>query len=67
METELTSTSVQNILVMLDVLVVNGMIQSLIFSMKEPDYNIIMISTFSGFTVPEGQKEERRMTNGNLV
>ena len=67
METELTSTSVQNILVMLDVLVVNGMIQSLIFSMKEPDYNIIMISTFSGLTVPEGQKEERRMTNGNLV
>ena len=33
------------------------------FIMKEPDYNIMMISTFSGFSVPEGQKEKRRMVN----
>ena len=28
----------------------------IIFVMKEPDYNIMMISTFSGLTVMEGQK-----------
>ena len=27
-----------------------------IFVLKEPDYNIMMMSTFSGLTVPEGQK-----------
>ena len=27
------------------------------FVMKEPDYNIIMMSTFSGLYVPECQKE----------
>ena len=31
-----------------------------VFVLKEPDYNIMMMSTFSGFTIPEGQKEERR-------
>ena len=31
------------------------------------DYNIMMMSTFSGLTVPEGQKEERRMVNGEVV
>ena len=35
--------------------------------MKGPDYNIMMMSTFSGFTVLEGQKEERRMVNGEVV
>ena len=38
-----------------------------IFVMKEPDYNMVMISTFSGFTVPEGQKEERSMVDGEVV
>ena len=37
------------------------------FFMKEPDYNIMMMSNFSGLTVPEGQKEERRMVNGEVV
>ena len=27
----------------------------------------MMISTFSGLTVTEGQKEERRMVNGEIV
>ena len=31
--------------------------------MKEMDYNIMMMSTFLGFSVPEVQKGERRMTN----
>ena len=35
--------------------------------MKEPAYNIMMMSTFSGLTVPEGQKEERIMVNGEIV
>ena len=30
-----------------------------IFALKGPDYNITMMSTFSGLTVPEGQKEEK--------
>ena len=34
-----------------------------IFVLKEPDYNIMMMSTFSGFTVSEGQKEEIRIMN----
>ena len=42
---------------------VNGMIKILIFLMKEPDYNILIISTFSGLAVPEVQKEERSMVN----
>ena len=45
----------------------NGMIQSLFFLMKKPYYNIIIISTFSGLTVPEGYKGEKRMGNGDLV
>ena len=36
------------------------------FFMKEPDYNIMMMSNFSGLTVPEGQKEEIRMVNGGV-
>ena len=35
--------------------------------LKEPDYNITMISTFSGLTVMEGQKEEKRTVNGEVV
>ena len=27
----------------------------------------MMMSTFSGLTVPEGQKEERRIVNGEVV
>ena len=27
-----------------------------IFVLKDPDYNIMMMSNFSGLTVPEGQK-----------
>ena len=38
-----------------------------IFVLKEPDYNIMMMSTFSVLTVSEGQKEERRMVNGEIV
>ena len=37
------------------------------FDWKEPDYNIIMISTFSGLTITEGQKEEIRMMNEEIV
>ena len=32
--------------------------------LKRPDYNIMMMSTFLGLTVPEGQKKDRRMLNG---
>ena len=35
--------------------------------MKETYYNIMMISTFTCLTVPEGHKEERSMVNGELV
>ena len=38
-----------------------------IFFLKEPDYNIMTMSTFLVLTVPEGQKEERRMVNGDIV
>ena len=38
-----------------------------IFVLKDPDYNIIMMSIFSVLTVPEGQKEDRRMVNGEVV
>ena len=41
--------------------------ESNIFVLKEPNYNIIIISTFLGLTVPEVQKEERRMVNGEIV
>ena len=36
-----------------------------VFVFKKPDYNIIIMSTFS--TVPEGQKEKRRIVNGEVV
>ena len=42
----------------------NGVRQSLIVFFKETDYNVMMMLTFSCLTVPEGQKEERRMVNG---
>ena len=35
----------------------------IVFVLKEPGYNIMMMSTFSGFTVTEGQKEEREIVN----
>ena len=44
-------------MVMWDVLVVDGIRKKMIFFMKEPDYNIMMMSTFSGFTMLEGHKE----------
>ena len=34
------------------------------FVLNEPDYNILMMSNFSGLTVPEGQNEYRRVANG---
>ena len=39
----------------------------IVFVLKDPDYNIITMSTFSGLTVPEGHKEERIMVNGEVV
>ena len=38
-----------------------------IFVLKYPDYNIMMMPTFLCLTVAEGQKEERRMANGEVV
>ena len=35
--------------------------------LKDTGYNIIMMSTFSVFIVPEGQKEERRVVNEGIV
>ena len=64
METVLTSTSGQKILVMWDVLVMNVMRHSLMFFFKENNYSIMMMPTFSGLTVAEGQKEEIRVVNG---
>ena len=37
------------------------------FLKMEPDNNIMMMSKISGLTVPEGQKEERRMVNWDVV
>ena len=52
---------------MWNVLVVNGMIQSLIFFvMKKLDYNIMMMSISSGLTVMEGHKEDRNMVHGEV-
>ena len=42
-------------------------IEFYIYFLKDPDYNIMMMSTFLGLTVPEGQKEEIRMVNGEIV
>ena len=38
-----------------------------IFVLKDLDYNIMIISTFLGLNVPEGQKEESRTVNGEIV
>ena len=38
-----------------------------ILVMKEPYYNIMMVSTFSVLTVMEGQKEKRSMVNIYVV
>ena len=38
-----------------------------VFVLKDPDYNIIMMSTFLCLTVPEGWKEERIMVNEEVV
>ena len=35
-----------------------GATQLNVFVFKEPDYNIVIMSTFLSLTVPEGQKEE---------
>ena len=35
-----------------------------IFVEKKPDYNIMVISSFLGLTVPERQKAYRRIVNG---
>ena len=45
----------------------NGMRQSLFFVRKEPDYNMMMMSTFSGLNVPEGHKNKRILLNGEVV
>ena len=37
------------------------------FVLKNPDYSIMMVSTFWGLTVPEDQKEDIRMVNGEVV
>ena len=37
-----------------------------IFVLKNPDYNIMTMSTFSGLAVPECQKEDRRMVNNEI-
>ena len=37
------------------------------FFMQETDYNIMLVSTLSGLTVPEVQKEEILMMNGEVV
>ena len=37
-----------------------------VFVMKDYDYNIMMMSTFSGWTVLEGHKEGIRMVNGGV-
>ena len=35
--------------------------------LKEPDYNIMMMSTYLSLNVPGCQKEEIRMVNGEIV
>ena len=37
------------------------------FVLKNPDYSIMIVSTFLGLTVPEDQKEDIRMVNGEVV
>ena len=36
------------------------------FFFNDPDYNIMTISNLSCLTVPEDQKEERRVVNGEV-
>ena len=38
-----------------------------IFVLKEPDHNIIIMSTFSSLTMSEGQKEEISIANEEVV
>ena len=38
-----------------------------VFPLKGPANNIMMMSTFLGFTMIEGQKEQTRMVNGEVV
>ena len=38
-----------------------------IFVSNDPDYNIVIMSTFSSLTELEGQKEDRSMVNGDVV
>ena len=59
MEMALSITLGKNILVVCDVFVVNGMryILIYIFLNNPDDNNNMMMSTFSGLTVPVGQKE----------
>ena len=35
--------------------------------MKDPNYNIMIMSTFSGLTVPDGNNQETIMVNEDLV
>ena len=39
----------------------------LIFLMKEPDCNIMVMLKYLILTVPDGQKEERKMVNGEVT
>ena len=53
---------------MWDILVVNGIFQSLfVFVMKEPDYNITIMFKLLGLTLLEVQKEEIRMVNAQVL
>ena len=38
-----------------------------VFVLKEPDYNIVIMPTFSALNFLEGQKEKRRVVNGVVV
>ena len=44
-----------------------GKTQLDVFVLKEPDYYIVIMSTFSELTMLEGQKEKRRVVNGDVV
>ena len=53
---------------MWDILVVNGIFQSLfVFVMKEPDYNITIMFKLLGLTLLEVQKEEIGMVNAQVL
>ena len=38
-----------------------------VYVLNKPDYNIMIMSNFLGLIVPEDQKEEIRMVNGEVV